>query len=70
MKDKKGVIITNVLQNILDESNCKLNKIWVDKCSEFYSRSMKLFLKNSGIEIYSTQNKGKSVLLKYYYKLL
>ena len=28
-------------QNFLDEFNHKANKIWVDKGSEFYNRSMK-----------------------------
>ena len=35
MKDKKGITIANAFQKILDESNCKPNKIWVDKGSEF-----------------------------------
>ena len=41
LKDKKGITITNAFQKILDESNRKPNKIWVDKGSEFYNRSMK-----------------------------
>ena len=41
LKDKKRITITNVFQKVLDESNCKLNKIWVDKESEFYTKSMK-----------------------------
>ena len=44
LKDKKRITITNAFQKILDESNHKLNKIWVDKGSEFYNRSMKLWL--------------------------
>ena len=32
-KDKKGIEITNAFQKILDESNCKPNKVWVDKGS-------------------------------------
>ena len=31
LKDKKGITITNAFQKILDESNRKPNKIWVDK---------------------------------------
>ena len=31
LKDKKGITITNDCQEILDESNRKRNKIWVDK---------------------------------------
>ena len=38
---KKGITITNAFQNILDESNRKPNKIWVDEGSDFYNRSMK-----------------------------
>ena len=45
LKDKKGVSIVNVFQKILDDSKRKSNKIWVDKDSEFYNRSMKSWLK-------------------------
>ena len=51
-KDKKGITITNTFQKLLDESNRKPNKIWVDKSSRFYKRSKKSFLQNSDIEMY------------------
>ena len=51
-----------MLFKILDESNQKPNKLWVDKGSEFYNRSMKPFLQNNDTEMYSTQNEGKSVI--------
>ena len=35
LKDKKGITITNALQKVLDESNRKPNKIWVDNGSKF-----------------------------------
>ena len=57
-------MIINAFQKMLDESKCKLNKIWVDKYNEFYSRSMKSFLQNNDTEIYSSHNKGKSVIGK------
>ena len=41
LEDKKGITITNTFEKILDESDSKSNKIWVDKDSEFYNRSMK-----------------------------
>ena len=43
VKDKKGFIITNASQKKKKwkESNRKSNKIWVDKASKFYKRSMK-----------------------------
>ena len=62
LKDKKGITITNAFQKILDESNHKPKKIWVDKGSEFYNRPMKSFLLNNDIEIYSTNNERKSVV--------
>ena len=45
-------MITKAFQKILDESNCNPNKIWVDKGSKFYNRSMKSWLEKSGIEMY------------------
>ena len=46
--------IKKVLQlpMLFNESNRKPNKIWVDKGSEFYNRSMKLVLQDNDIEIY------------------
>ena len=45
LKDKKGVSIVDAFQKILDDSNRKPNKIWVDKGSEFYNNSSKKWLK-------------------------
>ena len=56
LKDKKEITITNTVQIILNESKPKPNKIWIDKTSEFYNRSMKSFLQNNDTEIYSTHN--------------
>ena len=53
MKDQKAIAIVNAFQKILDESNRKPSKIWVNKSSEFYNKSMKSFLQNS---------EGKSVI--------
>ena len=46
----------------MDESNRKPNKVWVDKGSKFYNRSMKSWLVKIDIEMYSTHNEGKSVV--------
>ena len=40
LKDKKGVSIVYAFQKILDDSNRKPNKKWVDKGSEFYNNSI------------------------------
>ena len=55
-KDKKGITITNAFQKILKESNRKLNKIWVDKGREFYNSSIKKWLKDNNIKMYSIHN--------------
>ena len=34
----------------------KPNKIWIHKCNEFYNSSFKTWLKDNGIEVYSTHN--------------
>ena len=41
LKDKKSVTIVNAFQKILDESDRKPNKIWLDKGSKFYNSSFK-----------------------------
>ena len=62
LKDRKSVTIVNVFQKVLSKSDCKPNKIWEDKGSKFYKRSMKSWLEKNGIEMYSTYNEGKSVI--------
>ena len=62
LKDKKGTTINNSFQKILDESNCKRNKIRVDEGSKFYNRSIKSWLQKIDIETYSANNEGKSVV--------
>ena len=62
LKDKKGISIVNVFQIILKKPNHKPNKIWVDKGSEFCNNSFKKWLKDNDIEMYSTNNEGKSVI--------
>ena len=50
---KKEIKITNAFQKIFEESNQKANKIWIDKGSQFFNRSMKSFLGNNDIDMYS-----------------
>ena len=70
LKDKKEIEITNVFQKIVDESNYEPNKIWVDKGSEFYNISMKSFLQNNRVDMYSTYNQGKSVAAERFIRAL
>ena len=66
LQDKKG---TRVFKNNLDESKRKPNKIWVDKGIEFHNRSMKSFLRNNDIEMYSTHNEGKSAIAETFIRI-
>ena len=60
LKDKRG--IANTFQKVLEETNCKSNKIWVGKGCEPCNRSIKLWLETNAIEMYLTHNEGKSIV--------
>ena len=70
LKDKKGINIINPFRKILKESNRKPNKIWVDKGSEFYNNSFKKWIKDNGVELYSTNNEGKSVVAERFIRFI
>ena len=70
IKDKKGTSIVNAFKKILNNSNRKPNKIWVDQDSEFYNNAFKDFLKINNIEMYSTYNEGKSVAAERFIRTL
>ena len=55
---------------VLKGSNRKLNKIWVDKGSKFFNRSMKSWLEKNNIDIYSSQFEGKSVVTERFIRTL
>ena len=70
LKDKKDVSIVDAFQKVLDDLDRKPNKIWVDKGSEFYNNSFKKWLKDNDIEMYSTNNEGKSVIAERFIRTL
>ena len=70
LKDNEGVTITNAFQKILDQPKRKPNKVWADKGSEFYNRSMKSFLQNNDTEMYSAHNEGNSVIAERFIRTL
>ena len=61
LKDKKGVSIVDAFQTILDNSNRKPRKIWVEKEVNFTIIVLKKWLKDNEIVMYSIHNEGKSV---------
>ena len=70
LKDKKGVSVVNAFQKILNESDRKPNKIWLDKGSEFYNSSFKKWLKDNDIEMYLINNEGRSVVAERFIRTL
>ena len=70
LKDKKSITITDTFLKILDESGHQPNKIWVDKVSKFYNKTMKSRLPDNDIEVHSTVNEGKSVVAERFIRTL
>ena len=57
LKDKTGKSVASALKTIFEER--KPEKIWVDKCKEFYNKDFKDL-----IELYSTENEEKSSVVE------
>ena len=70
LKDKKCVSIVNAFQKILDDSDRKPRKIWLDKWIYFYNHYFKKWLKDNEIEMYSIHNEGKSVVAERFIRTL
>ena len=70
MKDKKGIITFNVFKNFLNKSNRKANKISVDKGREFYNISVKSWLQDNNIEMYSTHSERKTIFAERFIRTL
>ena len=70
LKDKKRFSIVDAFRKLLDDSNRKPNKIWVDKGSEFYNGSFKKWLKDIDTEMYSIHQEGKSVVAERFIRTL
>ena len=70
LKDKKGIRFTNAFKKFLNESSHKPNKVYLDKGSEFYNRSIKSFLQNNDIKMYWALDEGKSVTAERFIRTL
>ena len=42
LKDKKGKTVLNVFVEIVNKSNCKPNKLWVDQRREFCNEHIRM----------------------------
>ena len=71
LKDKKCKTVIKAFIEIVNEYNCKPNKLWVDQGREFYNfKLMQEWLDNNDVLMYSTRNEGKSVIAKSFIKTL
>ena len=59
LKDKKSKTVVNAFIEIVNESNRKPNKLWVNQGREFYNKLLQEWLDNNDILMYSTHNEGK-----------
>ena len=64
LEDKKGVTIVNGFQSILNDLKRKPNEVWVDKGNEFYNISIKSWLQDNNIDMYSSHNERNLLFLK------
>ena len=55
---------------IVNESNCKPKKLWVDQGREPYNKLMPEWVDNNDILMYSTHDEGKSVISERFIKVL
>ena len=62
LKDQKGKTVLNAFIEIVNESNRKPNKLWVDEGREIYNKLMQEWLDNNDILMYSRHNEGKLVI--------
>ena len=70
LKDNKVLLLLMHFKKIPNDLKRKPNKIWVDKGSECYNRSMKSWLERNNIEMYSAHNEGKSVVAERFIRTL
>ena len=59
-----------VVQENIDKSGSKPDRIWVDRGSKFYNRSMKSWLQDNDIGMYSTHNEVKAVVAEKFIRTL
>ena len=69
LKYNKCETITRAFPKIVKESNHNTNKIWVDKGSGFYNRSMKPWLQDNKIIIYSRHKEQKPIVTDHSVKI-
>ena len=67
---KKGKTVLNAFIEIVNKSNRKINRLWVDQRREFYNKLIQEWLGNNDILMFLTHNEGKSIIAERFIKTL
>ena len=70
LKNEKGRTVLHAFIEIVNESNRKPNKLWVDQVRESYINFMQEWLDNNNILMFSTHNKDKLVISERFIRIL
>ena len=73
IKNKTGKSIVEAFDYVLGELNAinyKPKKLWVDNGSEFYDKTFKNWLNDNNIQMYSSFNEGKAVVIERFNRTL
>ena len=68
IKNEKAGTVLNAFIEIINESNRKPNKLWVDQRREFYNKFMQEWLVNNDNLMHSTYNEGNSLIAEMFIK--
>ena len=60
LKDKTGKSVADAFKEIFEKSKRKPEKLWTDKCREFYNNHVK----ELDVQLYSTENEEKSSVVE------
>jgi transposase InsO family protein len=64
LKNKTGSTTREAFEQIFKTSGRMPKRLWCDRGKEFYNKIMKDFLNENNIELYSTFNEGKAVVVE------
>jgi transposase InsO family protein len=68
--DKKGKTVLEAFKQIVESSGRKPGHIWVDEGKEFYNKDMDEWIKQNGINRYSTYGEHKSAVVERFNRTL
>ena len=70
LKDKKDIRIIGAFENILSKSERRPKEIQLDKTNKLHNTSLKSWLQDDNVKMYSTHNAGKSFVAQRFIRTL